>query len=177
MQAYKYKDDVRYEILDGNIVYMAPSPTPNHNSVVGNMYRIFANYLKGKKCSVFGENVDVYFDENNRELKPDLKIVCDPEKINIKGINGAPDLIVEVLSPSTAKYDRGYKRKLYAKYGVKEYWIVSSQERTIEVYILTDGELELDNLYQIYPDYELERMTDEEKEGIITEFKTSIFDD
>ena len=178
MQNYKYEYDyMPCEILDGKIVNMSPSPSPNHNSVTGNIFWIFRTYLKGKRCSVFGENVDVYFDEQNKEIKPDVKIVCNPEKINFKGIRGAPDLIVEVLSPSTAKYDRGYKMTLYAKYGVKEYWIVSPQERFIEVYLLNGSIFELDNMYQIFPDYEIEKMTDKERNAIATEFKTSIFDD
>ena len=108
---------------------------------------------------------------------PDVKIVCDPDKIKYDNIYGAPDLIVEVLSPKTQKYDIGYKKDIYEHYGVKEYWIVRPKERSIEVYLLKEGVYKLDNLYQMYEDYEYEDLTDEEKSGIRKEFKTSLFDE
>ena len=106
---------------------------------------------------------------------PDIKIVCDPNKTKDgKRIMGAPDLIVEVLSPKTQKNDIGYKKDIYEHYGVKEYWIISPKERTIEVYILSDGVYKLDNLYQKYEDYDYEDLTDEEKSEVQMKFKTSL---
>jgi Uma2 family endonuclease len=86
-------------------------------------------------------------------------------------------LIVEVISPGSEKRDKGYKRKLYERHGVKEFWLVEPHVRAIEVYILTDGVYELDNVYRIPLDYEWDMMSDEEKAEVAMSFKTSIFDD
>jgi Uma2 family endonuclease len=82
-----------------------------------------------------------------------------------------------VLSPSTKKNDLGYKKDLYERCGVLDYWVVSPKDRTIEVYLLSNGRYTLDNVYISYPEHELEMMTDEEKSKIETEFKTSVIDD
>ena len=104
-------------------------------------------------------------------------IVCQPEILQDDGIHGAPDLIVEVLSPSTAKRDRGYKKDLYERSGVKEYWIVDPMNKAIETYLLKNGKFVFDNLYSLYPDCDLKRMTSEEIAKIPTEFKCSLYDD
>jgi len=173
--AYKY-DEIPYEILDGVKIYMLARPSTNHNTVILNLSMIFGPFLKNKKCKAFFDGVDVYLTENDIVI-PDFMVVCNRNIINKKGIYGAPDLIVEVLSPGTEKNDRGYKKNLYQQCGVKEYWIIDSEKRSIEVYLLTDGQYELKDVYIIYPDYELESMTEEEKGQIITKFKTSLYDD
>jgi Uma2 family endonuclease len=107
-------------------------------------------------------------------------VVCNPDIIKNDGLYGAPDLVVEVLSKSTSERDRGIKKEIYEAIGVKEYWIVSTTERSIEVYLLKDGKFVLDKVYSIYTAEDMEAiMEDDEKERekIITEFKTSIFDD
>jgi Uma2 family endonuclease len=114
---------------------MSPSPIIHHSSIVGNIYSIFKNYLKNKPCIAFVDNVDVHFNEKDIFI-PDVSIVCNREIIKRTGIFGAPDLVVEVLSPSTAKNDRGYKKSVYESYGVKEYWIVDPESRSLEVYLL-----------------------------------------
>ena len=108
----------------------------------------------------------------------DIAVVCD-RSILSKGriIRGAPDLIVEILSFSTAKRDRGYKKDLYERYGVKEYWIVSSTELSIEVYLLRNGKYVLDNICILPAYWELESMTDEEKEAYQFTFSPSMFED
>jgi Uma2 family endonuclease len=174
--AYKYEDDVKYEILDGQRVAMSPSPGYRHNEVYRNILTIFGVYLKGKPCKVYGDNFDVILDDMNT-VKPDILIVCDKNKITMKNIIGAPDLAVEILSYSTTKRDKGFKFKLYEKHGVKEYWIVDSVNHSIEVYLLTDGKYNLDNIYTLHGESEIEEMTDEEKAMIEYEFKTSLFDD
>ena len=102
-------------------------------------------------------------------------IVCDRSIIKQDGVYGAPDLIVEILSPSTAKRDKSEKKDLYEKHGIKEYWIVDTANRSIEVYLLKDGQYKLDNVYSIYPDYLLKNMTDEEKSAVVMEFHPSEF--
>jgi Uma2 family endonuclease len=175
MSNLAFQEDVWEELLDGKAVAMSPRPAVNHDIVSGNIYRIFGNFLKGKKCAAFGE-VDVYLTEKDRVI-PDVMIVCDRDIVKANGIYGAPDLIVEVLSPSTASKDRGYKRKLYEKCGVREYWIVSPEAMSIEAHLLQDGKLELADIYTVYPDYLLEKMSEEEIAAIKREFTTSLYPD
>jgi Uma2 family endonuclease len=104
-------------------------------------------------------------------------VLCDKNKLKYNGIHGAPDLIVEVLSPSTASKDRGHKRKLYEKCGVREYWIVSPESSSIEVHLLQNGKLELADTYTVYPDYLLKKMSEEEIAAIKREFTTSLYPD
>ena len=131
MQNYDYQPKIkinesrRYEIHDGKIYFMAGT-SMGHNEITGNVFNIFKNYLKGKKCRVYGENANVIFKKGFRRFMPDIKIVCDPKKIKKDGIYGAPVLILEVLSPSTAATDKGYKKKLYEKHGVAEYWLAEA---------------------------------------------------
>ena len=108
-----YRDFTKKEIINGKIYLTAGTSGP-HNDVVGNLTTIFKNFLKGKICKVYGEGMNVYFDENNPKVMPDLKIVCDRSKIHHSRINGAPDFIIEILSPSTRKRDMGEK-KIYMK--------------------------------------------------------------
>ena len=162
----------RYEVLDGKIYAMA-SASVKHNRVIFNIARIFGNFLKGKRCQAFVDGVDVKFDDDNTVI-PDVMIVCDRDIIKEDGIYGAPDLIVEVLSPSTAKRDIGRKKELYAERGVKEYWLVSTAERSIQVYLLKSGAYVLDNVYQIYKDWYVAKMNEEEKAEIMMEFATSL---
>jgi len=170
-----FKERRKYEMLDGKIYFMAHDSS-NHAKIKGNIFAIFKNYLRGKKCQAFVDGVDVKF--NKKDItEPDVMIVCNKDIIKKNWIEGAPDLIVEVLSPSTAERDLGYKKDLYEKYGVKEYWIVSQTDRSIQVYLLNEGVYKLDKLYQVYADYVLEAMDEEEINAIIKEFKTSLYDD
>ena len=171
------KDKQRYEFLDGKIVMMA-SPNVPHSFIVKNIGMMFSNYLKGKKCIPFFDGTDVIFKEKKDVVIPDFFIVCNKDIIRYSGVFGAPDLIVEVLSLRTRKNDRGYKKNLYEKYGVKEYWIVNPDDYTIEVYLLKDdAKYELDNVYPKYSDQDLECFDEKEISEIVTEFKTSLYDD
>ena len=170
-----FKERRKYEILDGKISYMA-SGTSNHNRIIGNVFNILRTFMRGKKCQTFVNGVDVIFSEKDIFV-PDVAVVCNKDIIKPDGIYGAPDLIVEVLSKSTAKKDISYKKNIYEKYGVKEYWLISQYERSIQVYLLKDGVYVFDNIYQIYEDYLIKGMDEEEKSEIIKEFKTSLYDD
>ncbi len=171
-----YQEPVWEELIDGKVVAMSPRPTIHHNLIIGNIFTIFHRFLKGKKCIPFADGVDVYLSEKDRVI-PDVLIVCNPEIVKKDAIYGAPDLIVEVLSPSTAKRDKGYKKDLYEQSGVKEYWIVDPENRSIEVYLLQNGRYKLDNVYSILPDYEIKRMKEEEIAEIPKEFRCSLYDD
>ncbi len=168
-----YQEEPREELLGGRI-YMMSSPTVNHSQIASNIYYAFRSYLKGKTCRPFNDGVDVYLTENDRVI-PDAMIVCNKNIIRLDGIHGAPDLVVEVLSPGTAKNDRGYKKNLYETAGVKEYWIVDPISHSIEVYILADGKFVLDEVYALYPAGA--GVTDEEREETKKEIQVSLYND
>lgn len=171
-----YQDEYRDELINGKIVLMSPRPTVNHNIVAGNIFNLFFNYLNGKSCTPFGDGTDLYLTDNDRFV-PDGMIVCDNDKIKPDGVHGAPDLIVEVLSPSTTKNDRGHKMAVYAIAGVREYWIVSPTDKTVEVYLLKDGQYIFNDAFSLYPDFMLDKMTDDERAAVVSEFRCSLFDD
>jgi len=174
--AYQYEDERPSEIIGGKVVMMAGASI-NHNRITGNIYRIFSAYLKGKPCESFNDGVKLFLDEANQFI-PDGMIVCDKDKVKEDGVYGAPDLVLEVLSPSTAKNDRGKKKYAYERAGVREYWIVNPADKTVEVYLPRDGRLVLDNTYSIYPDFMFDHLlTEAERAAIPESFKCSLFDD
>lgn len=137
-----WSDDIRVELIDGVVYDMAPAPRVNHQRIVRKVFLSIGNFLEGKRCEVFDSPIDVCFSENEDEdvvVQPDIVVVCDPKKIVDHGIVGVPDIVVEVLSPSTATYDLTYKLELYQRVGVPEYWAVSEERRTVFRYVLTNG--------------------------------------
>lgn len=175
-----YQDDFiakrREELIDGKPVMMSPRPTVNHNHVVLNISRLFSNYLYGKRCTPFSDGVDLFLDEENRFV-PDFMVVCNPDKIKLDGVHGAPDLVVEVLSPSTAKNDKTRKKDVYARCGVREYWLVGPEDKSIEVYHLDGESFLLHDIYTLHADWQLAQMSEEERSALVTHFKCSLFDD
>jgi len=164
------------ELIEGQIVAMSPRPNINHHYITGNIYNIFSNYLRGKTYRPFGAGLDLYLNDANRFV-PDGMVVCQPEKIHSDGVYGAPDLVVEVLSPSTAANDRGRKRAVYEQCGVKEYWLVSPEAKSIEQYLLQEGRFELAGVYSVFPDYMLKKMKPEELAAVPSTFRCSLFED
>ncbi|WP_172418502.1 Uma2 family endonuclease [Geobacillus icigianus] len=148
----------RCEVLDGNIISMAPSPTPEHQSISLQLSIEFGMYFRGKDCRVLAAPIDVYLFEDHRKgwmdenvrnwVCPDLVVICDKNKIQKNRIVGAPDLVIEILSPATAKIDRMDKRIAYERAGVKEYWIVDPANQVVEVYLREKtGKFELRGVY------------------------------
>jgi len=170
-----YQEVLREELISGRIVAMAPAAT-NHNRIAGNIFLAFGSHLKGKNCIPFGDGEKVFL-TGTEHYVPDFMVVCDRSKIKPDGVHGTPDLVVEILSPSTGPRDKGRKKNVYEACGVPEYWIVSPEARSIDVYLLENGRYELDNSYSVYPDYLLAGMTDAEKAEIVTEFKCHLYDD
>ncbi|MEQ1637554.1 MAG: Uma2 family endonuclease [Methylococcales bacterium] len=151
-----WPDDVRYELIDGYAYCMSPAPLLAHQDVAGEIYRQVANILLGKKCRAFIAPVDVRLSDPNQDdasidnvVQPDVFVVCDPNKLTRRGILGAPDWIVEVLSPSTAGHDQIIKRQLYECHGVREYWLVHPTDRVLTVYRLENGEYGKPELYEL----------------------------
>jgi len=137
-----WDDDKRYELIDG-VAYLMSSPTVMHQSIIGNIYRLLANYLEGKPCRVFVAPLDICLgakgDDDDTVVQPDVFVVCDTNKIEIKRINGAPDLIIEIVSPSTSRHDRIKKLNKYLQSGVLEYWIVDPEDKAITIHVLENG--------------------------------------
>lgn len=171
-----YEMEYREELIDGKIVAMSPRPAFNHNRVAFRIAHLFENYLKGKRCTVLPDGTDLHLTEEDRFV-PDMMVVCDRDKIKTDGVHGAPDLVVEVLSPSTAKNDRFRKKNIYQLCGVREYWIADPANRMVEQYFLVDGVLQLNAIYAVYRDWEIRQMTEEERAAMVTRFKCSLFDD
>ena len=170
-----YQDAFREELINGEVVAMSPAAS-NHNRIARNILLIFGSYLDGKKCEPFGDGEIVYLTEKDHFI-PDFMVVCDPEKIQPDGVHGAPDLVVEVLSPGTAKIDKTHKKDVYAKCGVQEYWLVNPADKSVEVYRLDGAEFVLDNLYIIHPKWMLAKMSPVKRAAAVTHFKCSLFDD
>lgn len=171
-----FREDPSCEIINGKTIRMSPKPSLNHTRISRNIDRLFGRYLDGKRCEAFPDGVELHLDDNNVVI-PDAMIVCNKDIIKGRGIYGAPDLIVEVLFPSTAKRDRGYKKQLYEKHGIKEYWIVDVLGKSIEVHLLKNRKFELDNVYTLYPEEEWEEMTEEERNEAILSFHVSLYPD
>lgn len=136
----------RYELIDGEPVLLA-APAPSHQEISGAIYAQMWNYLEGKKkYKAYAAPFDVRLFEKEGDLpedvdtvvQPDITLVCDLSKIDGRGCKGAPDMILEILSPSTRRYDRLTKLELYQRAGVKEYWIVNPEEQTAQVYLLDE---------------------------------------
>ena len=170
------QEKTAFETYGDKVVAMSPPPEIQHINIAGNVYTILKNYLKGKRCKAFPDGTELFLGKEFK-FRPDVMVVCDRNKIQSNGIHGAPDLVVEVLSPSTQKRDKTIKKDAYEKYAVKEYWIVSGKEKSIEAYHLNDGRFVLDNVYSVYPDWQWEEMTEEEKSEAQLFLKVSLYDD
>jgi Uma2 family endonuclease len=146
-QTYSYADYLgwddgrRWEVINGLAYDMSPAPNTEHQRISMFFSVTIGNYLQNKKCSVFSAPFDVRLSENasdeahiNNVVQPDISVICDPGKMDEKGAIGAPDWVIEIVSPSTVKHDFGTKLLLYQKFGVKEYWIVDPETKSIHVY-------------------------------------------
>ena len=137
-----WDDDARWELIDGAPHMMSPAPRTKHQRLIGEIFRQFSNFLIGKTCEAFVAPFDVRLNADTYDdtvVQPDISIVCDKSKIDKKGCRGAPDMIVEILSPSSLGYDRVLKFNKYLQAGVREYWIVDPEGKTVSVHILENG--------------------------------------
>ncbi len=173
--AYEYDPrlDWRQEMIDGKIRMMAPASS-HHNVIAGNIHGLLWSFLRGKPCQAFVEGPAVHLTEKNYFV-PDVSVVCDHEKLKGGKVYGAPDLVVEVLSPSTARYDRGRKMEIYEESGVREYWMVEPQGRSIEQYVLEEGRFRFRTVCTLVSPERLSWLDPEERERIQTEFSCAVF--
>jgi|SRR5690554_5396341 len=148
-----WKSEELMELIRGKIFKMTPSPAKKHQQVSGKIHLLIGPHFS-LPCEVYYAPFDVYlihpgedWKETKNIVQPDLFVTCDTKKLQTRGCMGAPDLVVEILSPGTAAKDLGPKRDLYEEYGVKELWIVHPIEGTITLHLLKDGK------YHILPIY------------------------
>lgn len=153
-----WMDEKRRELIDG-FIHLMSAPKRIHAHVVtelGNLFYTFIRKKKKKKYYIYYAPFDVRLPLNNETadnkiydvVQPDICIICDPSKLDDKGCIGAPDLVVEILSPSTLKKDWNYKFNLYEAAGVLEYWIVDPNTKTVNVFLLQpDGKYDLGTVY------------------------------
>ncbi len=138
---YALPEDVWAELIDGKLYYMA-APTRTHQKITGEMYLAIATYIKSKggTCEVYISPFGVYlFKDDSTYVLPDLVVVCDTSKLEEKGCLGAPDWVVEVVSPSSRKMDYVVKLEQYRRSGVREYWAVNSENRIVMIYRFAPG--------------------------------------
>ncbi|WP_143415091.1 Uma2 family endonuclease [Geobacillus sp. E263] len=148
-EPYSYQDylqwEGRWELIDGVAYNMSPSPTWEHQFAIVELSFILRSYFQNKNCYVAIAPFDVRFSNDGdyerapHVVQPDISVICHKHQLTNNGCLGAPTLVIEVLSPSTALKDRNEKFKLYEKFGVQEYWIVDPVYQTIEVFGFEDG--------------------------------------
>ena len=125
-------DDERYEIIGGRLFAMSPGPNTRHQLIVTRLCAMLFSSVEASGCRLFAAPTDVKISEHDI-VQPDLSIVCDPTQIHKQFIEGAPSLVVEILSPSTQAHDRVRKLRLYAQAGVGEYWLIEPEAGILEI--------------------------------------------
>lgn len=142
---YALPEDVRAELIDGQIYYQA-APSRIHQKLLGKIHQRIANYidLKSGSCEVYPAPFAVKLWEDKKTIvEPDISVICDPDKLTKRGCTGAPDWIIEIVSPGNSSHDYIRKLNLYADAGVREYWIVNPINHTVLVYHLEESKFEV----------------------------------
>ena len=150
---FKWQFEERVELIKGRIFKMSPAPNSIHQRLSSDIHGQLWSFLKGKKCRVFSAPFDVRLPRKSKEdkdiitvLQPDICVICDLSKIDTKGCIGAPDIVVEILSPGNNATELKNKYEVYEESGVKEYWVVSPQNNTFIIYTLINGKYDASRL-------------------------------
>lgn len=150
-----WPEDTRYELVDG-VAYAMTGPSRRHQEIVGNLFVQLANALEGRPCRVYVAPFEVRLPKADEAdalvdtvVQPDLSVFCDRTKLDERGARGAPDWVIEVLSPATAGHDQIVKRRAYERAGVREYWLVHPTDRIVTIYWLTDGAYGRPDIYEL----------------------------
>ncbi|TCC89447.1 Uma2 family endonuclease [Pedobacter frigiditerrae] len=137
--------DERVELIKGKVFKMSPAPSRVHQEVSFSISLAIGNFLKNKSCKIYCAPFDVRFPKKSKldkdvftVLQPDICVVCDLTKLDDKGCIGAPDIVVEILSPGNNKKELFHKYQVYEEFGVKEYWVVSQSDQSILIYTLDE---------------------------------------
>ena len=133
----------RYELIYGE-AYAMSAPNTRHQAILGGVFARFYNFLEGKTCKVFPAPFDVrlfYEDDESDDtvVQPDISVICDNKKLGHEGCRGAPDLVVEILSPSNSAIEMQQKLELYRDAGVREYWVIDPENNKLTVYCFKKG--------------------------------------
>ena len=142
----EWDEGERAEVIDGSL-YMMATPSRIHQKISGEPFGQLREYLRGKQCEVYAAPFAVRLFEGAEDspenvytmVEPDISVICSPEKLDDMGCKGAPDLIIEILSPSTRRHDRLTKFNLYQRAGVREYWIVDPSDRSVQSFLLENN--------------------------------------
>lgn len=139
----RFAFEERLEIIKGQLYRMSPAPSRVHQTILGNLHLKIGQFLHKQPCKVFLAPFDVRFPKKSTAdkdiftvLQPDICIICDKSKLDDRGCIGAPDLVVEILSPGNNQKELVKKYDVYEEFGVKEYWVVSPSEQTLLIYTL-----------------------------------------
>jgi len=167
-KGWELKPGERYELIHG-AAYAMSAPSDYHQSISGEMFRQIANYLAGKPCKVRSAPYDVRLfyeeDESDEEVvQPDISVICDREKRGPEGCRGAPDMVVEILSPSNTAIGMEEKFHLYKDAGVREYWLVNPDKKTLKTHSFVGGK----------PDIKIHAATDSVEVGIFPGFAVDL---
>ena len=152
----KWDSPERYELIDGEAVLLA-APSTSHQLVSAELMRQLANFLEGKNCKAIAAPFDVRLFEKeagspedvDTVVQPDISVVCDKSKLDERGCKGAPEMVIEIISPGSLRHDRLVKFNLYQRAGIGELWLVDPAGRSIEVFLLRDGSLLPHEVYTI----------------------------
>lgn len=143
---FQWRFEERVELIKGRIFKMSPAPNVRHQRISIDISSQLWSFLRGKQSQVFAAPFDVRLPRKTNDdreiltvLQPDICVVCDPAKLDKRGCLGAPDIVVEILSPGNNAKELKTKYEVYEEAGVQEYWVVSPQDNTFLVYTLTDG--------------------------------------
>lgn len=136
---YHLPENVRAELIEGNLIYNQAAPSRIHQAILSELHTVINNYIKSKggSCRVYPAPFAVKLRENRKTIvEPDISVICDTNKLTDRGCTGAPDWIIEIVSPGNPSHDYILKLNLYANAGVREYWIVDPSRERILVYHL-----------------------------------------
>ena len=145
----EWDDDERWELIEG-VPYLMSSPTSKHQEILGELFGQIWTFLKGKPCKVYLSPFDVRLNADTTDdtvVQPDLQIICDKSIMMKAGCKGAPDMVVEILSPSTSKKDKELKFRIYQEVGIREYWIIDPETKLTSIHILENGKY-ITKIYQ-----------------------------
>jgi Uma2 family endonuclease len=151
-----WPDDERWELVDGVPMAMA-APSVTHQRILGILFRAFSGFLEDKSCEVLFAPLDVLIPDGDEDdddidtvVQPDIMVFCDRDKLLKKYARGAPELVVEILSPSTSKWDQNDKFRRYERAGVREYWVIDPLGQWLCVYARDpDGKFGKGELYEV----------------------------
>lgn len=163
---YNLPEDVRAELIEGNLIYNQAAPSRIHQTILDELHTAINNYIKSKggSCRVYPAPFAVKLKaDRNTIVEPDISVICDRRKLTERGCTGAPDWIIEIVSPDNPSHDYVLKLNLYADAGVREYWIVDPHRKQVFVYHLEQEHFEVDTHtfhdhipVGIYPDLQID---------------------